>query len=138
MAGGVKVNTVAVLLLNLRSLIFGSRNTSAFNRTIPNDCVMRAYAVASSSVLAILFFIFALMLLEPEYSAQAIIFEVISAICTVGSSLGLTPNLCWESKVLLCCAMFLGRVGLLSVMIGFFSGRRYSEKVFPDESIIIN
>lgn len=138
MAGGVKVNTVAVLLLNLRSLIFGSRNTSAFNRTIPNDCVMRAYAVASSSVLAILFFIFALMLLEPEYSAQAIIFEVISAICTVGSSLGLTPNLCWESKVLLCCAMFLGRVGLLSVMIGFFSGRRYSEKVFPDENIIIN
>lgn len=138
MAGGVKVNTVAVLLLNLKSLIFGSRNTSAFNRTIPNDCVMRAYAVASSSVVAILFFIFSLMLLEPEYSAQAIIFEVISAICTVGSSLGLTPNLCWESKVLLCCAMFLGRVGLLSVMIGLFSGRRYSEKVFPDENIIIN
>ena len=117
MAGGVKVNTIAVLLLNLKSLIFGSRNTSAFNRTIPHDCVMRAYAVASS---------------------QAIIFEVMSAICTVGSSLGLTPNLCWESKALLCCAMFLGRVGLLSVMIGLFSGRCYSEKVFPDENIIIN
>ncbi len=138
MAGGVKVNTIAVLLLNLKSLIFGSRNTSAFNRTIPHDCVMRAYAVASSSVLAILFFVFSLMLLEPEHSSQAIIFEVISAICTVGSSLGLTPNLCWESKALLCCAMFLGRVGLLSVMIGLFSGRCYSEKVFPDENIIIN
>lgn len=138
MAGGVKVNTVAVLLLNLKCIITGKKQTSAFHRSIPVDAVMRAYAVASVATLAVFFFTFILLLLEPNQPIRSVIFEVMSALFTVGSSLGLTPELSSASKFTLCVAMFLGRVGLLSILIGLLGNRRADLENFPEDHIIIN
>lgn len=138
MAGGVKVNTVAVLFLNLKSIITGSGQTGAFHRAISEKAVLRAYAVAVIATVSVFVFSFILILLEPEQPIRSIIFEVMSALFTVGSSLGLTPELSGESKFVLCIAMFLGRVGLLSILIGLLGHRGTKGYSFPNEHIIIN
>lgn len=138
MAGGVKVNTVAVLLLNLKCIITGRKQTSAFHRAIPTDAIMRAYAVATVATLSVFFFTFILLFLEPEQPIRSIIFEVMSALFTVGSSLGLTPELSSASKFTLCVAMFLGRVGLLSILVGLLGNKGANLEQFPEDHIIIN
>lgn len=138
MAGGVKVNTVAVLFLNLKGIITGSDQTGAFHRAISEKAVLRAYAVAFIATVSVFVFSFILILLEPGQPIRSIIFEVMSALFTVGSSLGLTPVLSGESKFVLCIAMFLGRVGLLSILIGLLGHRGAKGCSFPNEHIIIN
>jgi Trk-type K+ transport system membrane component len=67
-----------------------------------------------------------------------VLFEALSALFTVGSSLGITPELGLASKLLLCSAMLLGRVGILSLLVGFIGHRRNAPVSYPTDNIIIN
>lgn len=138
MAGGVKVNTLAVILLSLKATITGHKEPSAFNRTISASAVNRAYSVAVISTLLVFFFTFVLLFLEPQMSFKDIIFEVMSALFTVGSSMGITAELSSASKYTLCMAMFLGRVGLLSILMGFLGAQKEIDSTYPTENVIIN
>lgn len=71
-------------------------------------------------------------------SAKALIFETVSATFSIGSSLGITASLSLASKLILCVTMFVGRVGLLSLLIGVFPDRRDISDHYPSEQIIIN
>lgn len=112
--------------------------TQVERRAISEKAVLRAYAVAFIATVCVFVFSFILILLEPGQPIRSIIFEVMSALFTVGSSLGLTPVLSGESKFVLCIAMFLGRVGLLSILIGLLGHRGAKGCSFPNEHIIIN
>lgn len=138
MAGGIKVNTIAVLFFHVKDTILGKRKTEAFCRTIPDETVLRAYAVAFTAVFLVIGFSMILMLLEPTLPTQSLVFEVMSALFTVGSSLSLTPLLSDPSKLVLCFAMFIGRVGLLSILIGLWGQRPKGGYSYPDEKVIIN
>ncbi len=138
MAGGVKVNTLAVILLSLKATITGHKEPSAFNRTISASAVNRAYSVAVISTLLVFFFTFVLLFLEPQMSFKDIIFEVMSALFTVGSSMGITAELSSASKYTLCMAMFLGRVGLLSILMGFLGAQKEIDSTYPTENVIIS
>ena len=137
-AGGIKINTFAAMLLNLKSVITEKKYITVFKRTISVGSIRRANAVVGLSILS--YFIFAIILvgLEPELSVRSLLFEAASALFTVGSSLGITPDLCVGSKMLLCVAMFIGRVGLLSLLMGLATGRHSDNRIFPYDNIIIN
>lgn len=77
-------------------------------------------------------------MLEPHLSVKACLFEVVSAVFTVGSSLGCTPHLSAASKIVLCTAMFFGRIGMLSILMGFADSHRSNSFRYPSDSIIIN
>lgn len=138
MAGGIKVNTFGTVILTLRSVILGAKHTTAFHRTLSDVSVRRAFAVLTLGLLALIFYSVALLLMEPALPAKSVIFESISALFTVGSSLGITPLLSAASKVLLCTAMFIGRVGIVSLMCGFFSSRPDPSDHYPIDNVIIN
>ena len=138
MAGGIKVNTFGTVLLCLRSVLRGNRGTTAFHRTISGVSVRRAFAVLTLGLLALLVYTVILMLLEPGLPAKSVIFESISALFTVGSSLGITGLLCPASKVLLCTAMFIGRVGIVSLLCGFLGTRTDPSDHYPVDNVIIN
>lgn len=138
MAGGVKVNTIGAILLNLRSVVLGRQNITAFKRNIAIPSVRRANAIVTLSIISTVIFVVTVMLLEPNLSAKDCVFEVVSALFTVGTSLGATPHLGEPAKYVLIAAMFLGRVGLLSLMSGFFSPKHDSSMHFPSENVIIN
>jgi Trk-type K+ transport system membrane component len=76
-------------------------------------------------------------LLEPETSALKILFECVSAFGTVGLSLGLTPTLSVYSKGLLVLLMFMGRMGILTLLFAFFRKSSTAVYRYPKETILI-
>ncbi|MDE6331236.1 MAG: potassium transporter, partial [Muribaculaceae bacterium] len=132
------VNTFATMLLNLRAIVTGQSGAIAFRRCISTDSIRRANAVFALSVLSVFIYSVLLMLTEPELGTREAVFEVISAIFTVGTSLGATPMLGLWGKALLCSAMFLGRVGVISILLGFATSRRDTAMHYPKENVIIN
>lgn len=138
MAGGIKVNTLGTIVANLRGIVMQRKGVSVFKRNIVPGSVRRANAVLTLSLITTLLFLVAIMLLEPQMPLRKVVFEVVSAVFSVGSSMGITSSLGIPSKILLCIAMFVGRVGLLSLLTGFFTERRDPSAFYPGENIIIN
>lgn len=137
-AGGVKVNTLAAIVLNLRAVVRGRQRVSVFHRDISIWSIRRANAVVTLSLLSYAVYSITMLLLEPGLSVKAVLFETLSALFTVGSSLGITAQLSAGSKIVLVTAMFLGRVGLISLLTGFCS-RRHDPKIeYPSDNLIIN
>lgn len=136
--GGIKVNTLAAIWLNLRAIVTGSPRVTAFQRTIATDSIRRANAVVAISILSYFLLSFLLLGIEPELPARSVLFEACSALFTVGSSLGITAELADSSKLLLCVAMFLGRVGIISLLIGVVKRSKNTNVEYPSNNIIIN
>lgn len=137
-AGGVKVNTFAIMMLNLKTVILGKDSVTVFKRTISVQSLRRAHAVIAISIVTYALYSMILLWLEPELSVKALLYESASALFTVGSSLGITPMLENSSKMLLCTAMFLGRVGIISLLAGLVGEHKSSPARFPADNIIIN
>lgn len=111
---------------------------TAFQRTIATDSIRRANAVVAISILSYFLLSFLLLGIEPELPARSVLFEACSALFTVGSSLGITGELADSSKLLLCVAMFLGRVGIISLLIGVVKRSKNTNVEYPSNNIIIN
>jgi len=137
-AGGIKVNTFAIMLLNLRSVVLGRDRITAFQRTISTPSIRRAQAVIGLSIVSYVIYAMLLVGFEPALSTKALLYEAASALFTVGSSLGVTPFLGAPSKLLLCTAMFLGRVGIISILVGIVGTHTDSPAKYPTDNIIIN
>ena len=76
-------------------------------------------------------------LLEPDKGPLKILFECVSAFGTVGLSLGITPALKDSSKILLVFLMFMGRMGILTLLFALFRGSKTSVYRYPKENILI-
>ena len=137
-AGGIKVNTFAVALASLKSLIKGKHSTTLFNREITYSSIRRTLVVVFGSICTIALFYVALLLLEPSIPSIDLLFECVSAFSTVGSSLGITPLLGNISKILLVVLMFLGRVGFITVLMSILPQKEQPKYRLPKEDIIIN
>ena len=116
-----------------------------FRREITPDSVSRASAVVFGSIVTILFSIVtilfsfaALLLLEPGISPKGLLFEVVSAYSTVGASLNVTPLLGNASKLLVIVLMFVGRVGLITVLMSMTRQRGNRKFRYPKGNVIIN
>ncbi len=137
-AGGIKVNTLAVALANLRAVVKGQQRVVIFNREIPSDSVRRASATIFGSLIVILTAFVLLVLLEPHLSAKGLLFETVSAFCTVGSSLNITPQLGSAGKLLVALLMFLGRVGFITVLMSMMQQSETPKYRYPKDNVIIN
>ncbi len=116
-AGGIKVNTFAIILTTLFATLKGRGQTSAFGREIPSDQVYRALligALASAFVFVVAFF---LAFAEPEIPFEQLLFESVSAFGTVGMTSGKTALLSNSSQLILIVTMFIGRIGPLSLVL---------------------
>lgn len=137
-AGGIKVNTLAVVLTQMKAVVKGRKSVVMYNRTVSDESVQRAQTVVIMSIVSYIILAMALIALEPRLSTKALLYEAASALFTVGSSLGVTPELGTISKILLCLAMFLGRVGLLSLLTGMFGQHSEPPLKHPTDNVIIN
>ncbi len=138
LGGGIKVNTVAAIYLNVRSIVTGRSRSWAYDRTVSIGSIRRANAVVALSIAALVTFLGVELWLEPALPLKAVVFEVVSALFTVGSSLGITAELGDASKAVLSVAMFVGRVGIISLLAGMIGSRRDFSQYLPEENIIIN
>ncbi|MFN3338034.1 MAG: potassium transporter TrkG, partial [Thermomicrobium sp.] len=115
-AGGIKVQTGAILILAVWTVLRGQRHVTAFGREIPAVFVFRAMAIVLLAVALVFLASFLLSLLEP-FGLLEIWFEVTSAFGTVGLSMGITPELHPLSKLILVGTMFAGRLGPLTLAL---------------------
>lgn len=137
-AGGIKVNAFAVLLLNLRSVIRGSERVEVFGREIATDSIRRANATMFMSLIALFVSVLTLSVFEQDVPLLSLLFEAASALYTAGPSLNLTSSLTEQSKLLLVVLMFVGRVGLITMMLGIVKQKKNTKYKYPSDNIIIN
>lgn len=137
-AGGIKVNTIMVAGANFLSILKGREHTVLFKREISLQSVRRAGAIIFGSLGTIVLFWILLLVCEPQTRAYRLLFEVISAISTVGSSLDVTPSLSTAGKIIVSILMFVGRVGLITVLMSLIQNKGEHFYKFPTENVIIN
>jgi trk system potassium uptake protein TrkH len=122
-AGGIKVNTFAILLFTIISTARGLPSAQALGRRVPHILIYRAMSIALLSVAAVFVFALGLELMVGE-SFVRVLFEAVSAVGTVGASTGITPDLPDTARLWLVPAMFLGRLGPLTLVIALSARAR--------------
>ena len=126
-AGGVKTVTVVVLVLFLAARARGRNTVCVFKRTIPSSQVLDAMTiVAIMTGLAIFGAIFITATSPISFVDAA--FESVSALATVGITAGATTSLSIPAQFLIIMYMYFGRVGVLTISLGFLMGDRAEER----------
>jgi trk system potassium uptake protein TrkH len=115
-AGGIKVNTFSVLLIAIVSTVRGEPSATAFGRRIQHQVVYRALAVALLAV-AFVFVVGLGFTLTTEATFVQTLFEAVSAFGTVGASTGITPDLSDPARLIAIVAMYIGRLGPLTLVL---------------------
>ena len=126
-AGGLKTVTFVVLLLFLWSRLRGRSTVCAFERTIPDSQVLDAMTIAMTMVLLAFFGAVFICATSPVPFVNAL-YESISALATVGLTAGTTLQLSVPAQCLIILYMYFGRVGVLTISLGFLSGDRVTER----------
>ena len=118
-AGGIKTTTFATWLLSMFSLVRRKKAVQCFGRRLEEEtCKLASRFIALFITIAITAAT-AILLIERDAGATEVMFEVFSAIGTVGLTLGITPQLHVASQMILALLMYLGRVGCLTFMLMF-------------------
>lgn len=135
-AGGVKVNTVGILVLTVISVFRDRQGIEAFRRQITRLTVFRALAVVTS-YLVVAGLIITILSVTETFPIEKIMFETFSALSTVGLSTGITPDLSIIGKFIITLSMFIGRLGPLVLMAYLVRRQRTVDIDYPQENIRI-
>ncbi len=114
-AGGIKLNTFAVLGASIIAVLRGRDKTEVFGREIPDDQVRRALTIGALAIIWIHITIIVLAAWE-DFTLTEVFFEAVSAFSTNGLSTGITGDLSSVSKLFLILTMFVGRLGPMTIV----------------------
>ncbi len=114
-AGGIKINSLAIILAYVRSILLDQPNVTLFRYSVAKDLVLRALLIFLFGIFAVLL---GVLLLSATEQAPFIVvfFEAVSAFGTVGLSAGITPHLTVTGKCVIIVLMFIGRLGPLTLL----------------------
>lgn len=133
-AGGIKTTTAFVLLLSVAHTIRGSAAITVFGRRISERTVQRASVIVTVATLGTILAVIALLLTQ-RIPLPSVVFEVVSALGTVGLSQGATAQLDGVGKAVIVVCMFVGRVGGLSILMFMSQRAATAGIVLPTEDI---
>lgn len=126
-AGGLKTVSFVVLMLSLWTRARGRHTVNVFHRSIPAEKVMDAMTIAGIMImLAIIGAVFISATSSIVFTDA--LFEAISALGTVGLTTGGTTSLSISSQILIIIYMYFGRVGVLTISLGFLMGDRAADR----------
>ncbi|WP_040211976.1 TrkH family potassium uptake protein [Clostridium polynesiense] len=136
-AGGIKTSTFGILVMTIISVIKGREDTEVFKKRIPKDIVYKSLAIIMMGLLLVISVTMILSITEAGAPFDYLLYEVTSAFGTVGLTLGLTTELTTIGKVLLIITMYLGRVGVLTVVLALTRNKSNSGIRYPEDRIIV-
>lgn len=113
--GGIKTTTFFALILKAVSSTMHDNRDSIFYRKIPSLVFERALTVTVFGVTVVLLGVFFICWMQPQFDVKDVMVEVVSAFATVGSSCGITSQLCTLSKIVIISCMFIGRLGPVTI-----------------------
>ncbi len=132
--GGIKTTTFAVLLASFRAELQRREQVCLMGRAIPMALQRRALGVGFLGIVTVGGFTFLLLLTE-RHEPLKLLFEVMSALATTGLSTGITPELSVFGKILVILAMFVGRLGPLTVALAFARELSPTHTTLPEERL---
>lgn len=133
-AGGIKTTTFWILCISILVTFRRKKNIEMFGRRMEEgitrtaSCVFMTYLLLSVAVSVVISALEGLPLLTA-------LFESVSAVATVGLTLGVTPGLGMVSKLLLAFLMLCGRVGSITMLLAFSSEKRVTNSRLPLEKV---
>lgn len=136
-AGGIKVTTFLVIIVGIRSLMINSKEISIAKRRLPDELLHQAYAILSMCLLVICLGTVVICACQPELTLKSVLFEVFSALGTVGLSLGITTQLNVVSQLMVMLLMYMGRVGMITIILAFSENKNADVVKYSQESILI-
>lgn len=142
-AGGLKTVTIAVIFMTVYCIIKGKEDTEVFYKKIPFFVLQKCMTILA--VYISLFIVGSILLavldnnLLENFTFLDIMFEVASALGTVGLTVGITPNLSIIGKIIISITMFLGRLGPVTMAMAL-TLRQDSNSAsikYPEEEVIV-
>ena len=143
--GGIKITTAAVIGLLGVNRLLGREKTQVMGRTIPNNTIDKAIRIFVVAIVVIGTATLILLCTEipsgTRFSADSgpfleILFEVVSAYATCGLSMGLTGELSLVGKIVICCVMFIGRMGPL-FLISAVAAKLQDTAYYAEEDVMV-
>ena len=141
--GGIKTTTAAIVALFALSGILGRQDITLRRRRVSPGTVQRAVVITLTGFVFVSAACIALMAIEGGrgglFTSENIIYEVVAAFGTAGLSTGITPQLSAASRIVLMAVMFVGRVGLMTLVIALTSkaGQKPSGVRYPEERFMV-
>ncbi len=115
-AGGVKTTTMMVIVVCVIRMLRGKERTNIFKRHISRNIIVRATTIIMLNIATLIIGVFLLCIIEP-FDIFTLVFEGVSALATVGLSLGITPLLSSAGKFIIILLMFIGRIGITTFIV---------------------
>lgn len=134
--GGIKTTTFGTLLLAIFTVSKERDQTVVFERKIPVSIILKALAVVFIGLLIIMTATMFLTITE-KASFKDLVFEVFSALGTVGLSTGITAKLSSLGKLIIMVLMFTGRVGPLTLVFALTQRKTEAKIGYPEEKVIV-
>lgn len=135
-AGGVKTITVTLLFASVMANIKGKREVSIMNRRVTDTIIRRCVAIIIFS-LTVLLVLTGVLLTVQQYDFLDTLYEMTSAIATVGLSRGMTGELTVAGKLIVALAMYLGRIGPITLALAFNSNKGTPSVTHAEGKVII-
>lgn len=137
-AGGMKTTTIALVLLVVVSVIKGRDDVEFGRRRISRDNVNRALTVFGIGATLAFIIPFLLTITEKGTDFIVLLFEAVSALGTVGLSLGYTSSLSPMGKVIILSTMFAGRVGALTIVFALAAKKENKALIrYPESKVSV-
>ncbi len=135
--GGIKTTTFAVILKSTFNAVRGSKHLTFMQHTLRPALVQRALSVAIIYSCWFLLGTIALSIAEPHINVMHLVFEELSALSTVGLSIGITPTLGVTAKSILITSMYIGRIGSLTIVLALIRRAANVEYTYSHTNILI-
>lgn len=132
--GGIKTTTLFAAMAGSFMTLRG-KNTTAFGRSIAKESIMKAFFVIVLSIIILSLALLALTITEKDTDSTVLLFEAVSAFATVGLTMGITPMLTDGGKIIIILLMYIGRVGILTILAT--SSMKTEKSRFVEEKINI-
>lgn len=140
-AGGIKTTTLGILWLQSWAALKGQEDVEFGHRRFSQENIYRASMLVFVSAMIVIIAVMILSITETIPKGQGleyILFEVLSAFSTTGLSMGLTPELTLVGKFVIMILMFIGRVGLFTVMYTILNAnKRQKHYRYVEEGVMI-
>ena len=134
--GGIRTTTFAINVISVFSYMRGRNSVKIMNRELYQEDILKSFMI--SFFAAMLVIVSVIFLMETEnFASREILFEVCSAFGTTGLSTGIVTNLSVTGKLIIIFLMFVGRIGILSLLMLLHNHRSKDKYHIIKERIII-
>lgn len=134
--GGMKSSTFGVLVLFTYYLLKGKKDVNIFKRIISPEKIDKAFGIFITSMIFIVVAL-GILLFTEEFSFISLLFEIVSALGTVGLSLGITPHLSSIGKLVIISLMLIGRIGPLAIGFSLLGKQKEISFKYPKADIFV-